>query len=514
MSRMNRLFPDLNSFKDSLLQWGSWRGDYTWLCDNSTRVSQRLHELGITRYMNVVMMMRNSPAMLSAILGTLACDGVVVPLYHNTPARSFEFIIHETQPFAVIFDRSCIDKEVLTLLRNKGHAVLCIDFCEGSGQLVMEEIASPAGSLAPRLMDEDVCEILFTSGSTGTPKGVLLTEDNVKHCATSVHTYLELQSADKVLLTKPLAHSSGMNSELFAALSVGASIVIEPEVLVLSRLIRGIRNYGVTVFFTVPTLLELIRKAGLLPRFRETKLRIIHFYGAPAGQSLIQALISEIPQAEIIYGYGISEAASRVTYIKTRELGLLTGSSGKPIAGVQVDIQRPDGTSAEAGEIGEVAIAGPTLMKGYLSETTAAPFRAGWLLTGDIGWLDNDGYLFLCGRKDDMIIKAGLNIYPTEIEEVLLEHDDVHLALVKEESDHLGGSRIAAYIEACSGRILSTADLVRHCRLRLDHRKVPAAFYFVDKLERGLTGKINRKGSGGNGDEIRPARSLEVNQGD
>ena len=257
-----------------------------------------------------------------------------------------------------------------------------------------------------------------------------------------------------------------------------------------------IEKEKITVFFTVPTILELLRKSDMFKRLNDkSELRIIHFYGAPASEDLVKKILMDMPTINIFYGYGLTEASPRVTYIEKNNLLSNIKSSGKAISGVDIKIYLEDGNIANIYERGEIVVSGPTIMKGYLDEEdlTAIKLKDGNLHTGDIGWIDDNGYLYVCGRMDDMINRGGLNIYPTEIENILLENPDITAAVVIGEYDSISNNKIVAYVELSDDSMLTVADIVRLCRKKLDPRKVPTVINIVDHLERTISGKIKRR---------------------
>jgi long-chain acyl-CoA synthetase len=228
--------------------------------------------------------------------------------------------------------------------------------------------------------------------------------------------------------------------------------------------------------------------------FDMKSLRIINFYGASMAIHKIRKLAEKFPEVDLIYSYGLTEAAPRVTYIKREELLSKEGSSGVPIKGVEVKIM-VDQREAKAFEQGEICVKGPNVMMGYYKneEKTKAVLADGYLLTGDLGWLDAEGYLYVKGRKDNMIIKSGKNIYPEEIEAVLMGYPGMKEVLVRGEADELVGEEIVAYVVSDGEEALNLFQVLKHCKKALEDYKVPGKIYQVKELKKTLSNKIMRK---------------------
>ncbi|MBW2540844.1 MAG: o-succinylbenzoate--CoA ligase [Deltaproteobacteria bacterium] len=331
--------------------------------------------------------------------------------------------------------------------------------------------------------------LVYTSGTTGSPKGALLSHRSLFWNAIGSAVHLGVMPEDRWLVCMPLFHVGGLSILLRAALYGSAAILHErfdPE-----NVNRALDDEGVTLVSLVPTMLERVlaaRGGRRAPR----SLRCVLLGGGPAPRGLIERARSQ--GFPIAATYGLTEAASQVaTQLPT--LAKSAGASGlRPIFGTQLDTIDDDG-KAVRGRPGEILVRGPTLMDGYWNRRAESEraLRGGWLHTGDIGVLDATGALEVLDRRRDLIISGGENIYPSEVERVLLEHPAVLEAAVGGRADADYGRRPVAQLVAAAGKQLDPAEIRRFCAERLAGYKIPVEFAVVDELPRNATGKLMRE---------------------
>ncbi|MBW1844359.1 MAG: o-succinylbenzoate--CoA ligase [Deltaproteobacteria bacterium] len=348
---------------------------------------------------------------------------------------------------------------------------------------------SEAPTEHPRIDPARTLALIYTSGTTGSPKGALLSHRNLFWNAIGSAMNLGVTPEDRWLVCMPLFHVGGLSILLRAALYGSAAILHErfdPE-----RVNRALDDEEVTLVSWVPTMLErvLAARGG---RRAPPSLRCVLLGGGPAPSGLIESARSQ--GFPIAATYGLTEAASQVaTQVPT--LAEPEGASGlRPIFGTQLDTIDDDGKSVR-GRPGEILVRGPTVMEGYWNrrEESERALRGGWLHTGDIGVLDAVGALEVLERRCDLIISGGENIYPSEIERVLLEHPAVIEAAVGGRADADYGRRPIAWLVATPGQALDSAEIRRFCVDRLAGYKIPVEFTVVDSLPRTATGKLRRE---------------------
>lgn len=336
------------------------------------------------------------------------------------------------------------------------------------------------------------CElILLTSGTTGVPKGIMLSKENIRSNVNAIGNYLKLTQEDKVLMVKNMNHSSSIVGELLVSLANTCTVVFNSKILTPQSLVNTIYNSGITIFFAVPTILrDIVLKRDKLQMEKMGELKVINFYGAPMPVEDINILIDLLPNCNLIYSYGLTEASPRVTYIEKKDLVRKLGSSGKPIDNVKIRIK-----DNKINEIDEIIVDGPNVMLGYYNELekTKRTVIDGELYTGDFGYIDEEGYLYVCGRKDNMMISAGKNIYPEEIEQVIQTVNGVKDVLVRGVPDDKGVEKLTAYLTIDENVELEKRLLFDVCKNKLENYKVPSHFVFVKDLKKTTSGKILRK---------------------
>ena len=336
--------------------------------------------------------------------------------------------------------------------------------------------------------------ILFTSGTTSIPKAIMLTENNICSNVKSISEYLKLSVSDNILLVKDLSHSSSIIGELFVGLYNGCKIVLNTKLLRVVTILNLVQTQKISVYFAVPTLLKELMVSEKRARYDLSSLRIINFYGASMNSEDINNLINIFSMTNIIYSYGQTEASPRVTYIEKKNLINHLTSCGKPINGVRVSIVDEYGKECPAYTKGEIVVEGPNVMKGYYRNEikTRQILRNNKLFTGDIAYIDEEGFLYVTGRKDNMFINAGKNIYPEEIESVLLSHPDVLEALIEHTDCDNGVVCIIAYVVLKQGVECNVDDIWKFCRQKLEDYKMPQNIHIVQSLEKTPSGKIRR----------------------
>ncbi len=331
--------------------------------------------------------------------------------------------------------------------------------------------------------------ILYTSGTTGQPKGAVLTYGNHWWSAVASALNLGLQESDCWLACLPLFHIGGL-AILLRGVIYGAPVIIH-EAFDPAAVNRAIDDEGVTLVSLVSVMLQRVLEARGNQPFPPT-LRCVLLGGGPAPRPLLEACSRQgLPVAQT---YGLTEAASQVATLAPAEALRKLGSAGKPLLPTELRIER-DSVPAEAGEVGEIVIRGPTVTPGYMNsaEATSQAFREGWFHTGDIGYLDAEGYLYVLDRRDDLIISGGENVYPAEIEAVLRMHPAVEDAGVIGAPDERWGQAPVAFVKVRAALSLTEPALQAFCAERLARYKIPARVQFVEALPRNAAGKLMRR---------------------
>ena len=352
--------------------------------------------------------------------------------------------------------------------------------------------AQPAGTLPePATGLDDLALLIYTSGSTGRPKGVMLDHSNLVAMASSLAEAMRLGPADHCLLVLPLFHVNAICVSFLAPMASGAQVTIMAR-FAPRPFLEAVQRHRPTYFAAVPAIYARLAELPADVRPDTSSVRFAVCGAAPVPKELLQRCESRFGFI-IIEGYGLTEGTCAST-VNPVDGVRKPGTVDPALPGQQVAAMRSDGSLLPAGEAGEVIIRGANVMRGYLRrpEATAEALAGGWLHTGDVGFLDEDGYLTLVDRIKDMIIRGGENVYPKEIESVVAGHDAVLEAAVVGAPDPVYGEVPVAYIVTYPDTSASEAELLERCRRYLTKIKIPVAVHVVDELPKNPVGKVDK----------------------
>ena len=345
-----------------------------------------------------------------------------------------------------------------------------------------------------KISSDDEAIIIYTSGTTGKPKGCLLTHGNLIANARQITDWLGFGPEDRLLTVMPLFHMNAVTVTTMTALYCGGSTVASPKFSA-SRFWDIIDKYRITSFGSVATMLSMLlerRHPGGEPAGSRRSLRFAMCGSAPVPAEVLNRF-EETFGILVIEGYGLSESTCRSTFNPPNE-NRRAGSCGMPI-GNEMKVFDEEDNEVPDGTLGEIVLRGPNIFKEYFKnpEATAQAFRGGWFHTGDIGYRDADGFVYIADRKSDMIIRGGENIYPREIDDLLYTHPAVAAAAVIGVPDELYGEEVAAFIVLREGKTPSEADMIDFCRRHLADYKCPKTIHFVPDIPKGPTGKLLKR---------------------
>jgi acyl-CoA synthetase (AMP-forming)/AMP-acid ligase II/thioesterase domain-containing protein len=464
---------------------------YGELRDQLARTEHELREVGIGPGARVALVLDNGPELACAFLGVAAAAGCA-PLNPAYRANELDFYLSDLRASAVIVAA--------------GARTPARDAAERTGALVLElEPSQPAGAF--RLVPQGsavpadapdangVALLLHTSGTTARPKLVPLTHENLCASATSVAGSLALTPEDRCLAVMPLFHIHGLVASVLAPLAAGSSVVATPGFDGV-RFLDWVEATRPTWYTAVPTMhmsvLERVSRRGRPSA--EAGLRLVRSSSA-ALPTRVLAELEEAFGCPVIEAYGMTEAAHQMASNPLPPGERKPGSVGLP-AGPEIAVLDASGRILEAGEVGEVAVRGPSVFGGYEGnpEATREAFSNGWFRTGDEGFVDADGYLFLRGRLKEVVNRGGEKVAPREVEEILLAHPGVADAVVFAQPHESLGEEVAAAVVLRSGAEASASELQEFASSRLAPFKVPRTIVFRDELPKGPTGKVQRIG--------------------
>lgn len=447
--------------------------------------AMRLRDFDVVTNDRVMFVLPNCVEWVVLYQGALQAGAIPVPVNPLLAVAELAAIISDCEP-RVVFAHAAM----ATQLRQ----------CIGRISTVVDIDALPVASdeadpkPLPRAGSDDVALILYSSGSTGLPKGIELTHANIFWNAQAfAFDLLRLTPEDRGLTGLPLSHVFGHTCLFTAFLFAGASITLV-ERFDAAAILATIHSQRITVFMGVPTMYWTLLREDVPAGCNLSSWRACVSGGQALPEDVHRKFEAKFGVA-ISEGYGMTEASPSVTGCRLWGSSRKSGSAGRPYLGVELRIVDDEGRDVARGELGEILVAGPGVARGYFRQPdlTAKTFRDGWLHSGDIGYLDTDGFLFVVDRKKEMIISGGYNIYPREIEEVAHAVEGIfEVAAIGVPDDRLG-ERIVAYVVLNSGASVKEEALIQRCTDQLARYKVPREVRFMDALPRNATGKIDRR---------------------
>jgi len=453
-----------------------------------------LMELGIRPGDSVALVLPNCPQFVLSYMATVRLGARVVPI---NPVLAPEEAIH------IAGDSG--SRAVIALEPTAPLAVAAAGACDRMEHLIVsgEELpdaavdfhalmAADTTSLPDPPDAGEVAALLYTSGTTGRPKGAQLTHANLVSNASASIEAVDMGEDDIFLGVLPLFHAFGATVNMVIPVVVGATVVLVPRFEPLP-VVEEIERTHATIFCGVPSMFAVLAALKTERSPDLSSLRLCISGGAALPRELTP-IIEERYETTLLEGYGPTEASPVVSVNRTRESRKI-GSVGPPLPGVEVEIRDESGQRMKVGEIGEICVRGPNVMLGYWQdpEKTANTIRDGWLYTGDLGHVDEDGYIYIVDRKTDMIIVGGLNVYSREVEDVIRLLPEVRDVAVVSCASRLRGEVVGAFIEVHEGHEADEQRIIEHCSEHLARYKVPRQIHFMRELPRSAIGKVLKR---------------------
>jgi long-chain acyl-CoA synthetase len=461
------------------------------LFERARRIASAVAGLGVAPGERVVVTMGNSPDVGVVYQALWRAGAVVTPASFLLSGEELRHVIADSEASAVITTPEFADKvsEASAGLAAGRHMV-CAGEAEGFVRLSDLEQAEP-GPIVARA-DDDLAALLYTGGTTGRAKGVMLTHANLNYTGQAGQRAGYVPGINRAILSLPLSHSYGLLVTITAMHSPERGVVVllrwfEPELF-----LRMIEEHRLQQTAVVPTMLQILLSQPL-EEFDLSSLRYVTSGGAPLARDVANQFVRRVPSVSIRQGYGLTETAA---LISSNPVGReKAGSVGLPVPGTDVRIFDEESRELPPGEVGEICCRSPAVMRGYwhAPDATAEALRDGWLHTGDMGYLDEEGYLFIVDRKKDLIIRGGFNVYPRDVEDMLLEHPAIEAAGVIGQPDPRHGEEVVAFVSLRPGAQADADELVRWSRERIGGYKYPRRIEIVDAVPLTAVGKVDRK---------------------
>ncbi|CUQ67368.1 class I adenylate-forming enzyme family protein [Candidatus Nitrospira inopinata] len=442
----------------------------------------KLADAGLTRQDRAIIWMENSPEYVVTYLAVLELEAIVVALHPQTTTEEVVRIIRHVGAAGVIISPTV---KHWTMGDFESAGIRFVLAGDGLHRLR----AFDQGQAVP----DGIAQIIYTSGSTGRPKGVVLTHRNLIANTRSILDYLQLTREDSVMAVLPFVYAYG-NSVMLTHLFAGGALAIENNMLYPQTVVDAMIKNNVTGLSGVSTTYALLLNNSNFKSSTFPALRYLTHAGGPMPSELLGRIRTAFPDRQIYLMYGQTEASARLTYLPPELLDVKKGSAGRAIPGVRLKIVKDGGETARPGEAGEIWAFGDNIMQGYWQdpELTAEVLQGGWLRTGDVGWLDEEGFVTIVGRNNEMIKSGAYRISPTEIEEVLLQHPQILETGVVGIEDPILGQKICAVVVLKEEGFLTQRDLMGYCAQRLVPYKRPKVIAIVSALPKSPSGKILR----------------------
>ena len=424
--------------------------------------------------------MKNGPEFAAALFGVFVAGGVAVPLNIFLKTAEVDQIIADAELDLILCDDSI--KELEEPLRKACPGLKLLDL----QTLPMESDPQPdPGVVATG--ESELAVLIYSSGTTGCPKGIMISHGNLLQNIESCRIMLRAIEHDRFVALLPMFHSFMLCVCVVLPLLIGGSIVVLRSLQHPKAIVTEIVRREATILPAIPQFFRSLCHPAIP---RELPLRLCISGGAPLPGEILKDFTEKFP-IPLLEGYGLSEA-SPVVCFNPIQGPWKAGSIGLPVPNVEVSIQDDEGKSLGPGETGEVCVRGGNVMLGYWRKPaeTAQAMRKGWLLTGDVGHRDADGYFYITDRKKDMLLVNGINVYPREIEEVIYRFPGIKEAAVVGFPDARRGEQPVAFVSPAEGHSLDTARIIEFVREHLADYKVPKHINVLPALPRNATGKI------------------------
>ncbi|WP_067172991.1 fatty acid--CoA ligase [Sulfurospirillum sp. UCH001] len=472
---------------------------YAKLKQNIDTFARFLEFSGIRSGDRVAMIVGNSEEFVVSLFAITKIGAIAVPLNTFLKKEEFEYILNDCGARMLISSASFANETKNLLDTTKIEKIVWTDkydnldernysFTEIDASLETHERLAKS----PRL--DDLACIVYTSGTTGKPKGAMLSYRNFFSNAIAGSISFQITEKDRFIVFLPMFHSFTLSIMVLLPMFTCSSIVIVRSVFPFANVLKQTLLKQVTIFLGVPTLYNALLKAKIPWYFMWfNKVRIFISGSAPLSEQSLNEFNAKFKKATLLEGYGLSECSPAVSVNRLDRQKAL--SVGLPLPSYEVKIVNEEMMEVKTGEVGEIMVKGDCVMQGYLNhaDATDETIMNGWLLTGDLGKKDEDGFIYIVDRKKDLIISKGINIYPREIEEVIYKYEGVDAVAVIGLRDETKDEDVLAFIQPKEGVELQEMELRQYLKKHLANFKLPKHIYFVEELPKNATGKVLKR---------------------
>lgn len=500
----HRDFPDRTA-----VVFGQKKISYAELHGKSALIAGALKNLCIKKGDRAALLLDNSPDFIICYFGILKAGGIVVPINHMFKRDEVRYILEDSQSSCLITSSAyaAMAQELNCMVNTLNRVIFTnqktdsfpslTEYPGKSGSAHDAQRAEDADSIA--IERGDVAVFLYTSGTTGHPKAAQLTHGNLLSNVASASRAIRVSGRDTFICFLPLFHSFAATVCMLMPLACGAKTVVMKSPRPVKKLLRAIRNNRVTIFVGIPSVYQILGDMKQPAFWRRLLMRIFNpvrlaISGAAALPQEVLAKFESKYGIPLLEGYGLTEA-SPVVSLNPLNGRRKPGTIGLPLPDVKVKIIDDNGRELNIEQVGELCVQGPNVMKGYFGKDgeNQSTLKNGWLLTGDMAQIDNDGYITIMGRKKDMVNVRGLNVYPKEIEDVLYQNPNIREAAVIGIPDPHKGEIPKGFVVLKNKESATEHDLIAYLKERLALYKVPRRIEIRDELPKNSTGKILKR---------------------
>ncbi len=485
------------------------RFTYAQLQDRANRLANALSDMGVSKGDRVAVMQVNCNELVEAYFACAKLDALYVPLNFRAKAEEVAFALKDAEPKVLMVGRRYVEQ--VRPIKGQAKSRLQMVVLDGRATPKHPDYDSllekaSAEERVPSGADEDLTILMYTAGTTEQPKGVMLTHESLSSYVLGNVNPADPDVEERNILTVPLYHIAGVQAVLSGVYG-GRTLIVQRQ-FDAEEWMKLVERERVDRAMMVPTMLKRIIDHPDFERHDLSSLKVITYGAAPMPLEVIKRALRKLPKARFINAFGQTETASTITMLPPEDHVLdgaspaevekklkRLGSIGKPLVDVEVRIVDEEGKDMKPGQVGEIVARGPRLMRGYWKResATAEVFRGGWLHTGDLGYRDEDGYIYLAGRAREFIKRGGEMISPEEVEQVLQSHPAIDEAAVIGVQDEEWGERVRAIVALKEGKTATAEEIMEFCRKRLSSFKKPESVVFVEELPRNSMGKMLKR---------------------
>ena len=469
------------------------RMTYSTFEDRVSRLAGAMRAAGISRGDRVALLFYNGAPFVETYFASIRIGLVATPINFRFVGQEILYLLNDSGAVALFHGPEFLS--VVEDVRQQCPALRLVVSPQGKGDTLDYEEFLSKGEPCPtdmKLSESDRCQLMYTSGTTGRPKGAMITHGNVLWNLVNTMLGREDRPGQVSVIVGPLYHTAALNNHLTIQIALGGKSVIisrfDPE-----ELLRTIEREHVNVISGAPAFYHLLMQQPGAWKYDRSSITKCTAGADKLSQETKRKLLEFFPNIDGVYDvYGCTETSPCITILTAAESARIHGSVGRALPFLQAAIMDEEGTLLEAGVVGELVCRGPNVMQGYHNQpqATVEAIREGWLHTGDLAYMDAEGFFYIVDRKKDMIVSGGENIYPRELEELLFCHPAVADVAVVGEPDEMWGETVKAVVVPKKGCQLCEQEIIDYCKAHLASYKKPRHVVFLEELPRNASGKV------------------------